>query len=244
MFGGVRNLLHSPNTTLSLNINSWVEFCLLFFIMYNLTNILKIFSSWTIYTRGSLYSRSMSSRFFRHHSYVLSSPILIRYSWIHFLLAWFSWRQVNSLWRDDHPRSSSPQVLHDSLTSPSAFLSSSSGYTNSTALSLPLNFALQPGWLSSQVLFILDSHHLQLYLPHSWETPLRRSPLNRLPYLQLSGLPWIPVTTILLLFESILNVNQLPASNLGSLSLTELQSSVYSLICASSSMCTTAGTCK
>ena len=85
--------------------------------------------------------------------------------------------------------SSSPQVLHDSLTSPSAFLSSSSGYTNSTALSLPLNFALQPGWLSSQVLFILDSHHLQLYLPHSWETPLRRSQLNRLPYPQLSGLP-------------------------------------------------------
>ena len=56
--------------------------------------------------------------------------------------------------------SSSPQVLHDSLTSPSAFLSSSSVYANSTALSLPLNLALQPGWLSSQVLFILDSHHL------------------------------------------------------------------------------------
>ena len=101
MFGGVRDLLHSPNTTLSLDISSWVEFCLLFFIMYNLI-FFKYFLV-TIYTRDSLYTQSMPSRFFKHHSYVLSSPILIRYTWIHFLLAWFSWRQVNCLWRDDHP---------------------------------------------------------------------------------------------------------------------------------------------
>ena len=44
-------------------------------------------------------------------------------------------------------------------------------------------------------------------------------------------------------WESTLDINRLPASNLGSLSLTEL-SSVYSPICASLGVCTTAGTCK
>ena len=141
--------------------------------------------------------------------------------------------------------STSPQVLHDSLTSSSAILSPSSGYTNSTTLSLPLNLALQPG------LAIFSG---PLYSGQSSFTALSTTPAGNpstplaAHSLTLSSAVWAALNSSnnnpFIVWESIPDVSQLPASNQGSLSLTELQSSVYSLICASSSMCTTAGTCK
>ena len=95
-------------------------------------------------------------------------------------------------------------------------------------LILPFNLA----WLSSQVLFILDSHPTMPLAAQSFT---------------LSSAVWAAVNSSnnnpFFVWESILDINRLQASNLGSLSLTELQSSVYSLICASSSVCIIAGTC-
>ena len=193
----------------------------------------------------------MPSRFFKHHSYVLSSPTLIRYSWIHFS-AWFSCSQFNCFWCDNHPPlirtifsgPSSPQVLHYSLTSPSAILSSS-GYTNSSALSLPLNLPLQPGLtIFSSPIYSGQSSFIAL------PTKLTGNPTMPVAAqsLTLSSAVWAATNSSnnnhFIVLESIPDIIQLPTSNLGSLSLTELQSSAYSPICASSGVCTTAGTCK
>ena len=141
--------------------------------------------------------------------------------------------------------STSPQVLHDSLTSSSAILSPSSGYTNSTTLSLPLNLALQPG------LAIFSG---PLYSGQSSFTALSTTPAGNpstplaAHSLTLSSAVWAALNSSnnnpFIVWESIPDVSQLPASNQGSLSLTELQSSACSPACASSGVCTTAGTCK
>ena len=140
---------------------------------------------------------------------------------------------------------SSPQVLHDSLTSPSATLSSSSGYTNSTTLSLPLNLALQPGMaFFSGPLYSGQSSFtaLSTILSGNPSTPLAAKSLT------LSSAVWAALNSSnnnpFIVWDSIPDVSQLPASNLGSLSLTELQSSACSPSCASTGVCTTAGTCE
>ena len=66
--------------------------------------------------------------------------------------------------------------------------------------------------------------------------------------LTLSSAVWVAMNSsnnnLFIAWQSIPDVSQLPASNLGSLSVTKLQSSACSPSCASSGVCTTAGTCK
>ena len=179
-----------------------------------------------------------------------SSSTLICYSWH----SWLDLVGANltasgattiHLLPGQYSTSSSPQVLHDSLTSPSATLSSSSGYTNSTALSLPLNLALQPG------LAIFSG---PLYSGQSSFTALSTTPAGNpntplaAQSLTLSSAVWAALNSSnnnpFIVWDSIPDVSQLPASNLGSLSLTQLQSSACNPSCASSGVCTTTGTCK
>ena len=135
-------------------------------------------------------------------------------------------------------------MLHDSLTSSSATLSSSPGYTNSTTLSLPLNLALQPGLaIFSGPLYSGQSSFTALSTTlGNPSTPLAAQSLT------LSSTVWAALNSssnnLFIVWDSIPDVSQLPASNLGSLSLTELQSSACNPSCASSGVCTTTGTCK
>ena len=224
---------------------------LLLFLLLCIINF-YLFSSYTTYTCGSLYPRSMSSRVFKHHRYVhglllLLFPIIKPIFLLDLVGANLTASGATTihLLPGQYSASSSPQVLHDSLTSPSAILSSSSGYTNSSALSLPLNLALQPGLaIFSGPLYSGRSSFtaLSTTITGNSTTPLTAQSLT------LSSAVWAAMNSSnnspFIVWESIPDISQLPASNLGSLSLTQLQSSACSPICASSGVCTTAGTCK
>lgn len=138
-----------------------------------------------------------------------------------------------------------PQLLHDSLTSSSATLSSSPGFTNSTAVSLPLNLALQPGLaLFSGSLYSGQSSFTGLPTTPAGNTstPLAAQSLT------LSSTVWAALNSgnnhRVIVWDAIPDVSQLPASNLGSLSLTDIQSSACSPSCSSSGVCTGSGTCQ
>ncbi|KAF8804721.1 hypothetical protein BYT27DRAFT_7340221 [Phlegmacium glaucopus] len=141
--------------------------------------------------------------------------------------------------------STNPQILHDSLTSSSTTLSSSPGFTNSTTVSLPLNLALQPG------LAIFSG---SLYSGQSSFTSLPTTPAGNTSTplaaqsLTLSSAVWAALNSgnngRVIVWDAIPDVSQLPASNLGSLSLTDIQSFACSPSCASSGVCTSSGTCQ
>jgi hypothetical protein len=145
----------------------------------------------------------------------------------------------------EYSASTNPEILHDSLTSSSATLSSSPGFTNSTTVSLPLNLVLQPG------LAIFSG---SLYSGQSAFTGLPTTPLGNTSTpltaqsLTLSSSVWAALNSgnndRLIIWEAIPDVSQLPASNLGSLSLTDIQSSACSPGCASAGVCTASGTCQ
>jgi hypothetical protein len=140
--------------------------------------------------------------------------------------------------------SSNPQALHDSLTSSSANLSSSSGFINSTTVSLPLNLALQAGLaIFSGPLYSGQSSFTSLptTLPGNTSTPLTAQSFA------LSSAVWAAINSgnndRVILWDAVPDVSQLPGSNLGSLSLIDIQSAACSPSCATSGVCTTAGTC-
>ena len=141
--------------------------------------------------------------------------------------------------------SSNPQILHNSLTSSSATLASSPGFTNSTTVSLPLNLALQAGLaIFSGPLYSGQSSFTALptTLPGNTSTQLAAQSLT------LSSVVWAAINSSnndrIIVWDAIPDVSQLPASNLGPLFLTEIQSSACNPSCATSGLCTTAGTCQ
>ena len=141
--------------------------------------------------------------------------------------------------------STSPEILHDSLTSSSATLSSSSGFTNSTAVSLPLNLALQSGLaIFSDILYSGQSSFTGLPTTpaRNTSTPLVAQSLT------LSSTVWVALNSgnkdRVIIWEAVPDVNQLPSNSLGSLSLIDIQSSACNPNCASSGVCTNAGTCQ
>jgi hypothetical protein len=214
-------------------------------------NLIYLFSSCTIYSRSPLYSGSMSSRFFKHYWWVHPSHALICYNWTHLLIdsvgatLTASGATTIHLLPGQYSASSSPQVLHDTLTSSSASLLSSPGFTNSTTVSLPLNLALQAGLATfSGTLYSGQSSFTALpnKLLGSTSTPLAAQSLT------LSSAVWAAINSSsnprVIVWEAVPDVSQLPANNRGSLSLIDIQSSTCNPSCATSGVCTTSGTCK
>lgn len=137
----------------------------------------------------------------------------------------------------------SPQLLHDALTSSQASLTSSPGFSNSS-LSLPLNLELQAG---------LSVYSNSLYSGESTFQPLPSTPLANASVpltsksLALSSNVWIAANANnnrVIIWDAVPDVSQLPPSNQGSLSLLDVQSSACTPSCASSGVCTAAGTCQ
>lgn len=141
-----------------------------------------------------------------------------------------------------------PELLHELLTSSSAKLSPSTGFGNSTAgssVSLPLNIALQPG---------IAIYPQAFYSGQGSYSGLPTSPVGNttIPFtassLALSGNVWAAVSagsnSRVILWNSVPDVSQLPASASGSLSLLNLQSSSCSPACSGNGICSASGTCQ
>ncbi|KAG0706471.1 growth factor receptor domain-containing protein [Suillus ampliporus] len=141
-----------------------------------------------------------------------------------------------------------PQLLHELLTSSSASLSASTGFGNSStgsSVSLPLNVALQPG---------LAIYPQTFYSGQGSYSSLPTSPVGNasIPItassVALSGNVWAAVSagsnSRVILWNSIPDVSQLPASASGSLSLLNLQSSSCSPPCSGNGVCSASGTCQ
>jgi hypothetical protein len=140
--------------------------------------------------------------------------------------------------------STNPQLLHDTLTSSSASLSPSTGFNTSSSISLPLTIALQPG-----VAFYAN----RLYSGQAVFAALPSSPVTNLSTpvtagaLALSSNVWIALNVgpnRLVVWDSIPDIAQLPASNAGSLSLVDIQSAACSPACSAGGVCSATGVCQ
>ncbi|KDQ59747.1 hypothetical protein JAAARDRAFT_175248 [Jaapia argillacea MUCL 33604] len=147
--------------------------------------------------------------------------------------------------------STNPQLLHSLLTSSSAKISPSPGFSNSSASSstpsLPLNVVLQPGIaVYSESLYSSQAAFVPLpSVPasnSSASTPLPGSSLA------LSSDIWVAVTSgssnsRIILWDSIPDVSQLPSGSSTSLGLLDIQSSSCSPPCSGQGICSASGTC-
>ncbi|RDB30292.1 Proprotein convertase subtilisin/kexin type 5 [Hypsizygus marmoreus] len=139
----------------------------------------------------------------------------------------------------------SPQFLHDLLTSSSSSLSLSPGF-NASTLPLPLNLALQPG---------LAIYANTLYSGQSAFTSLPSKPITNssVPItgkaLALSSSVWIATNSgspskRVIIWDSVPDISQLPLGSAGSLSFVDIQSTACSPPCAGSGICSVSGTCQ
>ncbi|KAF8067687.1 TNFR/NGFR cysteine-rich region family protein [Lyophyllum atratum] len=139
----------------------------------------------------------------------------------------------------------SPQLLHDLLTSSAASISPSPGF-NGSRLSLPLNLALQPG---------LAIYADTLYSGQAGFSSLPNTPMtNSLTplaarSLSMSSSIWIVTTSgssnkRVVIWDSVPDIRELPSGSSGSLSLLDIQSTACSPPCAGSGICSASGTCQ
>lgn len=141
-----------------------------------------------------------------------------------------------------------PELLHELLTSSSAKFSPSAGFGNSSAgssVSLPLNVALQPG---------IAIYPQTLYSGQGSYSGLPSSPVGNttIPFtassIALSGNVWAAISagsnSRVIMWNSVPDVSQLPATASGSLSLLNLQSSSCSPACSGNGICSASGTCQ
>ena len=135
-----------------------------------------------------------------------------------------------------------PQLLHIILTSSSATLSLSPGFTSSSVNPLPLNIALQPG---------IAMYSLALFSGQAAFSSLPSIPINStipLPAssLALSNNVWAALTSgssRFIFWDSVPDVSQLPAAISLPLALVDIQSSACSPMCSSSTVCSASATC-
>ncbi|KAF8839870.1 growth factor receptor domain-containing protein [Paxillus ammoniavirescens] len=143
--------------------------------------------------------------------------------------------------------STDPELLHELLTSSSATLSPSTGFSNSSSKSsvaLPLTVELQPG---------VAIYPQALYSGQGSYSGLPNSPVGNasIPLtassLAISGNVWAAVSagsnSRVIIWDSIPDVTQLPQTASGSLSLLNMESSSCSPVCSGNGVCSSSGTC-
>ncbi|KAF9010794.1 insulin-like growth factor binding protein [Cyathus striatus] len=136
-----------------------------------------------------------------------------------------------------------PQALHDLLTSSSATLSPSPGFSNSTSITLPLNLALQPGFAQfSDSLYAGQSAFTALPTSINATTSTTTITAKSLFISTDTILTLNSSSGRLIIWDSIPDISQLPSSS-SSLSLFSIESTSCSPTCSSSGLCTAAGTC-
>ncbi|KAJ7746496.1 TNFR/NGFR cysteine-rich region family protein [Mycena maculata] len=142
-----------------------------------------------------------------------------------------------------------PQLLHNLLVSSSASLSASPGFKNSTTsgVALPLNVAQEPGLsIYSGALYSGDPAFTSIPSAPigantSTSLTLRSLALSSNVYIALNS-PASPNARVIV-WDSIPDTAQLPTSAPSALTLFDIESTACSPSCASSGICTAAGTC-
>ncbi|KAL1681107.1 insulin-like growth factor binding protein [Schizophyllum commune] len=140
----------------------------------------------------------------------------------------------------------SPQLLHDMLTSSSASLSPSDGFQNSSSLSsLPLELEVAPGFSAySKSLYSGSASYHEL--PSSPSNTSNSTSISA-KSIALASNTWVAMSggsnDRLVFWESIPDVSQLPTSSNGNWTLLDMQSTRCSPSCSSNGICTSSGTC-
>lgn len=142
-----------------------------------------------------------------------------------------------------YSQTTNPSLLHSILTTSSATLQGSPGFTNATQISLPVAVQLNPGFA-----YYADANYTGaadfVALPTSANASNVTTPINAESFV-LSSNTWAEVSTSsgrLILWDSSPDLSQLPGSISG-LTLKQLQSGSCSTDCASGGVCTSQGAC-
>ena len=142
-----------------------------------------------------------------------------------------------------YTESTNPLLLHSMLTSSSASISSSAGFPNGSTVSLPLSVQLQPGFaFYSSANYSGSANYVPL--PTSANASNVTTPFNGGSFV-LSSNTWAELSSSngrIIIWDASPDVSQLPGSFAG-LSLSQLQSSSCSSVCATGGVCTSQGSC-
>jgi hypothetical protein len=143
--------------------------------------------------------------------------------------------------------STNPQLLHDLLSSSSAKLASSPGFNNATTVSLPLNVGLQAGIASYSQAGYSGTAAFTAVPTNSTGNSTAPTALGA-GSVALAPNVWAAMSVgssnaRVVLWDSLPDVAQLPASVSGALALLGVQGASCSPVCAGAGVCTPAGTC-
>ncbi|EJD01756.1 uncharacterized protein FOMMEDRAFT_126919 [Fomitiporia mediterranea MF3/22] len=143
-----------------------------------------------------------------------------------------------------YTETTNPSLLHSILTSSSATISGSTGFQNSSSISLPLSIQLQPG-----LAFYSSSNYsgsaAYIALPTSANASNVTTTINGGSFV-LSSNTWAELTTSggrIILWDASPDISQLPGFISSGLTLNQLQSGSCSTPCASGGVCTSQGSC-
>lgn len=213
---------------------------------------LTLSCSCRVQSHRRLRCRSMPPRVHEHIKYVFVSSSelhnLILLSKVGAILSAPDSSTSVQLLPGQYTSSTSPQLLHTLLTSSSASLSSSPGFTNgSTSVTLPLNLVLQPG-LATFPLANYSGTSTFTELPSS-NGSLSSSQLTA-GSVAVSSNVWAAISSSgssssrIILWDSIPDTAQLPSSSsLSSLTILDIQSTSCSPPCSGSGICSSSGQC-
>ncbi|KAJ7150274.1 hypothetical protein C8R46DRAFT_1008412 [Mycena filopes] len=138
-----------------------------------------------------------------------------------------------------------PQLVHDLLTSSHATLIPNPGFGNSSASTLPLNVAVNPG-LAIYANSLYSGKAAFSSLPSVPVSNGAGTPLSA-ESMALSSSIWVALSFgsngRVIVWDSVPDTAQLPLGSVGSMSLLDMQSSTCSPPCASSGTCSSSGTC-
>ncbi|KZT74043.1 hypothetical protein DAEQUDRAFT_807755 [Daedalea quercina L-15889] len=146
----------------------------------------------------------------------------------------------------EYTSTTNPELLHELLTSSSAALSASAGFSVNKTVSLPLDIALQPG----AAVYSGANYSGQASF-NALPTNVSTNSTKQLSgsSLALASDVWMSVSGAsssdrIVLWSSVPDISQLPSSSLGSsLALLDMQSTSCSSPCSSGGICSSSGQC-
>lgn len=143
-----------------------------------------------------------------------------------------------------YSETTNPSLLHSILTTSSATLRGSPGFTNASQISLPVAVQLDPGFAYYSAANYTGSATF-VALPTSANASNLTTPINPESFV-LSSNTWAEVSTAnggrLILWDAAPDLAQLPGS-LSGLTLKQIQSGACSTSCARGGVCTAQGAC-
>ena len=145
---------------------------------------------------------------------------------------------------DTYAASTDPQLLHSVLTSTSATLKGSAGFSNSSSISLPISLGVQPGFA-----FYSSSNYSgsadYIPLPTTANASNITSSIDS-PSFIISSNTWVEIlisNNRVIFWDASPDTLQLPVPFSSDVILSQLQSASCSTACTSGGICTSQGSC-